>query len=112
MPKSKEEIYALFSPKFALKRKKTEPSDVPPMVDGAAVNIPHVGNPHKIHPTKRTAPVIISPKEGLQAVNGQAEKLDIRPAQKISVPDQGVAAIPLEGKKKPGRPKKENKDKK
>lgn len=51
-------------------------------------------------------PLIISPNEGRPAVNGQSEKLDIRPIQKDIQIDPGIAAVPQIEKKKPGRPKK------
>lgn len=112
MKKTKEEIYRLFSPRFDLKRRKTNPSDVPPMVNNALVNVPIRGTSNKIHPTKETIPLVISPDEGRPSVNGQAQKVIILPAKEEAIIDNGIAAIPAPEKKKPGRPKKEKTSKK
>lgn len=115
MPKTKEEIYNMLSPNI-LKRKQRRSAlaaktskEMPPAIDNAEVCDAEVAQSLNIQPTQ-PEPIVISPNEGKPAVNGQAQKVDIRPIKKDDGPDAGVAAIPLQQKKKPGRPKKDKKD--
>lgn len=77
-----------------------------PVVDNAVVCVTTVAVSTNTLPDEE--PRNLSPTEGRPAVNGQAEKLDIRPVVSEKPIDPGVAAIPLNAKKKPGRPKKES----
>lgn len=114
---NREKIYNMLSPRIlekqarrnAVYRAEAGLETLPPEINNAQVNEPTVA--HSIN-TIHEVPLHISPNEGLPAVNGQAEKLDIRPAVGLASVDPGVAAIPLLEKKKPGRPKKDSSTKK
>lgn len=115
MPKSREEIYNMLSPNI-LKRKKRRSAmavkvskEIPPAIDNAIVCDSEIAHSLNIEPVL-PEPIHISPNEGKPAVNGQAEKVDIRPMKQEIAPDVGAAAIPMQVKKKPGRPKKDKKD--
>lgn len=114
---NREKIYNMLSPRILQKKARRNAvlqaeagiEILPPTVENAEVNTPVVA--HSVN-TVHEVPVHISPNEGMPAVNGQAEKLDIRPVEGPAPTDPGIAAIPLVEKKKPGRPKKDSSTKK
>jgi hypothetical protein len=108
---NREKIYNMLSPRLLEKKarraalaEKTS-KEIPAKVQTAKVSVTTVAQPNNV---KLYTPqeLVISPNEGKPAVNGQAQKLDIRPVMDKKPIDPGIAAIPLEAKKKPGRPKK------
>jgi len=116
---NREKIYNMLSPRILEKKARRDAvlraeaglDLLPPEVDNAEINEPEVAHSLNVQPVI-PEPVFISPNEGLPAVNGQAEKLDIRPITGPPAIDPGVGAIPLIEKKKPGRPKKDSSTKK
>jgi len=111
---NREKIYNMLSPRILQKKARRNAAFqaeagldlLPPEIDNAVVNEPEVARSLNVQPVI-PEPVHISPNEGKPAVNGQAEKLDIRPIASPPAVDPGVGAIPLIEKKKPGRPKKD-----
>lgn len=108
---NREKILNMLSPRILQRQAKRaaafakKPEPKTPEIDNAQVcqSVAAIPNNITVAPPE---PLLISPNEGRPAVNGQAEKLDIRPIQKEAIADPGIAAIPQVEKKKPGRPKK------
>lgn len=108
--KKKAKIAALNAPpkpklKKEIKKLNVTPPPVTAKVDNAVVCQATVAKPTNVE-VAPPVPLVISPNEGKPAVNGQAERLDIRPVGLKTEIDPGVAVIPQVEKKKGGRPRK------